>query len=363
MSAEPEGSGQGQRLLLTGGLGYIGSHTTVELLQRGYDVVIFDNLYNSNLEVLNRIETITSKRPAFVNGDVRKPEDLAQVFSSQRIDAVIHFAGLKAVGESSTIPLDYYDNNVNGTLVLLRTMLAHQVHRIIFSSSATVYGDAPCPIRETTPLGEVSNPYGRTKLMCEGILTDLWKSKQEMSVGILRYFNPIGAHSSGLMGEDPNGIPNNLVPYISQVAVGRRPHLTIFGDDWPTPDGTCLRDFIHVVDLARGHVAMVDKALRETGYFVYNLGTGSAVSVKEMVAAFDQNLDLIGSQIKTIIGPRRDGDICTCYADTSKAAEELGWKAIFGLSEMVRDTLVWQKRNPDGFKGALLSLEDVTNTQ
>ena len=335
-------------ILVTGGTGYIGSHTVVELINAGYDAVIVDNLSNSKPEVLNRIEKITGKRPAFYNIDIRDKEGLKKVFSENPgIEAVIHFAGLKAVGESVSMPLEYYNNNIYGTLCLLETMREAGVKNIVFSSSATVYGDpAFVPITEECPKGSCTNPYGWTKSMLEQILSDLTVPDKEWNVILLRYFNPIGAHKSGTMGEDPSGIPNNLMPYITQVAVGKRDHLNVFGNDYPTHDGTGVRDYIHVVDLAVGHVKALNKIKENCGLKIYNLGTGHGYSVLDIVKAFEK---ASGVKIPYEITPRRPGDIATCYADASKAGKELGWEAKYGIEEMCADSWRWQKNNPEGY--------------
>jgi len=335
------------KILVTGGMGYIGSHTCVELMNLGMDVVIADNLSNSNPEVLNRIEKITGKRPLFYELDVCDEAALSNVFESHSIDCVIHFAGMKAVGESVAIPERYYSNNLGSTLTLCRVMAKYGVKKIIFSSSATVYsGDNAMPLRETSKTGNCTNPYGWTKYMGEQILRDIAFADKEWSVVLLRYFNPIGAHHSGLMGEDPKGIPNNLLPYISQVAVGRREYLRVFGDDYDTPDGTGVRDYIHVVDLAKGHVAAIAYANANSGTEVFNLGTGTGYSVLDMVKAFER---VNGVPVPYQIAPRRPGDLATCYADPAKSLEKLGWKAEKNLEDMCRDTWNWQKNNPNGY--------------
>ncbi len=335
------------KVLVTGGMGYIGSHTCVELLELGMDVVIVDNLSNSNPEVLNRIETITGKRPAFYELDVCDEQALSVVFDENKIDCVIHFAGMKAVGESVAMPERYYANNLGSTLTLTRVMAAHNVKRIIFSSSATVYsGDNEMPLRETSKTGNCTNPYGWTKYMGEQILRDIAFADKEWSVVLLRYFNPIGAHISGLMGEDPKGVPNNLMPYISQVAVGRRDHLNVFGNDYDTPDGTGVRDYIHVVDLAKGHVAAISYVCNHTGTEAFNLGTGTGYSVLDMVKAFEKVNDV---PVPYEITARRPGDLATCYADPAKSKEQLGWVAEKNLEDMCRDTWNWQKNNPNGY--------------
>lgn len=335
-------------ILVTGGAGYIGSHTCLELLNCGHQVTVVDNLSNSSRTALERVEELTGKKIDFFELDLVDRDGLTELFSSSipSIDAVIHFAGKKAVGESVAKPLLYYQNNVTGTLVLCEVMAAHQVKNIIFSSSATVYGDpATVPITEDFPLS-CTNPYGRTKLMVEEILQDLHTADPAWSVCLLRYFNPVGAHESGRIGEDPNDIPNNLVPYITQVAVGKLEKLLVFGDDYQTPDGTGVRDYLHVVDLAAGHVKALARLLQEPGLAVYNLGTGRGYSVLEVVKTFSE---VTGMAIPYSIVGRRDGDIGTCYADPSKAAEELGWKARFGLRRMCEDSWRWQQSNPDGF--------------
>lgn len=335
-------------ILVTGGAGYIGSHTCLELLEKGDRVSVVDNFSNSSRESLRRVEELTGKRIDFFEVDILDRKALAHVFSrlSPKIDAVIHFAGKKAVGESVEKPLLYYHNNITGTLILCEVMAEYGVKKIIFSSSATVYGDpATVPITEDFPLS-CANPYGRTKLMVEEILRDIYVADDEWGVCLLRYFNPVGAHKSGRIGEDPAGIPNNLMPYISQVAVGKLPELQVFGDDYPTPDGTGVRDYIHVVDLARGHVAALKKLLDSPGVVIYNLGTGKGYSVLEMVAAF---AEVSGREIPYKVVGRRAGDIGACYANPAKAAEEIGWRARFGLVEMCEDTWRWQKNNPQGY--------------
>lgn len=334
-------------ILVTGGAGYIGSHTVVMLLEAGYEVVALDNLCNSSAEVFNRIDTITGKRPAFVEGDIRDRLCLDKLFSDYTIESVIHFAGLKAVGESSRIPLEYYQNNVHGSAVLCEAMAAAGVKKLVFSSSATVYGeDAPVPYVETMPRGKTSNPYGSSKAMVEQMLTDLCISDEEWSVGLLRYFNPIGAHPSGLMGEDPQGIPNNLMPFISQVAVGKRDQLSIFGSDYDTADGTCVRDYLHVMDLAEGHLKALS-CLAQPGSHIYNLGTGNGLSVLEMVKSFTS---VTGVEVPFQFAPRRDGDLPAFWADASKAEKELDWRTQFSLEDMMRDTWNWQSKNPQGYK-------------
>lgn len=331
------------KILVTGGTGYIGSHTCVELLDKGYEVVVFDNLYNSKEEVVGKIEEISGKKISFYKADLLDKESMRPVFEEHKFDAVIHFAGLKAVGESVAKPLLYYKNNIAGTLNLCELMTEYGCKRIIFSSSATVYGDpAQIPITEECPKGTCTNPYGWTKSMLEQILTDLHTADPEWSVVLLRYFNPIGAHESGLLGESPNGIPNNLMPYIMQVAVGKLPELGVFGDDYDTPDGTGVRDYIHVVDLAKGHVNAVDKVTTTEDVNIYNLGTGNGYSVLDIVKAFEAANDIkIPYQIK----PRRAGDIATCYADPAKAKAELGWEAQFDLQKMCEDSWNFAKEN------------------
>ena len=334
-------------ILITGGCGYIGSHTCVEMLNAGYDIVVIDNYYNSKPEALARVREITGRDFPFYECDIRDAEGLRAVFRRHSIEAVIHFAGLKAVGESVQKPLLYYNNNVSGTVTLCEVMQEFGCRRIVFSSSATVYGlGNPSPLREDMPTGAVTNPYGRTKHMIEGILSDLCVSDPAWSVVLLRYFNPIGAHESGRIGEDPQGIPNNLMPYIAQVAVGRRPELSVFGDDYDTPDGTGVRDYIHVVDLAKGHVKAVAYALEHTGSEAINLGTGTGYSVLDLVRAFEKST---GVTIPYRIAPRRDGDIAVCFSDPAKAAELLGWKAEKTVEDMCRDTWRWQSANPQGY--------------
>jgi len=335
-------------VLVTGGAGYIGSHTCVELLERGYDVVVIDNLVNSNRKSLERVEQITGKKVTFYEADVRDRAVLDQIFDTHKdIDCAIHFAGLKAVGESVSIPWKYYDNNLNSTLVLTKVMEEVGVQNIIFSSSATVYtADNEMPLQETSRTGNCTNPYGWTKYMTEQILGGMAHADQNWSVVLLRYFNPIGAHESGRIGEDPRGIPNNLMPYITQVAVGRREKLSVFGNDYDTHDGTGVRDYIHVVDLARGHVAAVRYVLAHKGCEVFNLGTGSGYSVLDMVKAFKQ---ANGVDVPYQITDRRPGDLATCYADPKKSAEVLGWKATKDLTDMCRDSWRWQSQNPNGY--------------
>lgn len=334
-------------VLVTGGLGYIGSHTCVELMNAGQEIVVVDNLYNCKKSSYDRIKALTRKDFSFYECDIRNSEELSEVFEKENITSVIHFAGLKAVGESVRKPLEYFDNNVTGTLVLLDVMRKHNCKKIVFSSSATVYGmNNVSPLTEDMEVGGVTNPYGRTKFMIECILKDLYVSDNSWSICLLRYFNPIGAHQSGTMGEDPNGIPNNLMPYITQVAIGKLDHLNVFGDDYDTPDGTGVRDYIHVVDLALGHIKAVEKVEGEDGLFIYNLGTGVGYSVLDVVKAFEK---ASGKKIPYVIGPRRDGDIATCYSDPSKALKELGWKAERGIEEMCEDSWRWQSQNPNGY--------------
>ncbi len=334
-------------ILLAGGAGYIGSHTAVELLNAGYEVIVADNFYNSSPEAIRRVEKITGKTVKLYEADVKDKAKLTDIFSENKISAVIHFAGLKAVGESVQKPLMYYRNNIDTTLSLLEVMEQFGVKNVIFSSSATVYGEAAPPYNETMKRGACSNPYGWTKAMMEQIFEDTAKADPELSVVLLRYFNPIGAHSSGIIGEDPCGIPNNLMPYITQVAVGKRDHLTIFGNDYPTPDGTCRRDYIHVVDLAVGHVKATDYVLSHKGAEVFNLGTGTPYSVKEIVDAFER---VNGVKVKYEFGARRFGDLPEFYASVDKAAEILGWKTRYTLDDMCRDSWNWQKQNPNGYR-------------
>ena len=334
-------------ILVTGGAGYIGSHTVIELINAGYEVVIVDNLCNSSSIVLDRIEEITGKRVKFYEIDTRDSEKLKVVFEENKIDAVIHFAALKAVGKSVQKPLDYYDNNLTNTLTVLKLMREFGVDKFVFSSSATVYGNPKtCPIKEDFPLS-TTNPYGTTKLMIEEILRDICNANKDFNVAILRYFNPIGAHESGLIGEEPNGIPNNLMPYITKVAVGQLEKLRVFGNDYPTHDGTGVRDYIHVVDLADGHVKALKKLETNPGLVTYNLGTGKGYSVLDVVNAFSK---ACGKEIPYEIVARRPGDIATCYADPTKANEELGWKAERGIDEMCEDSWRWQSNNPKGYE-------------
>jgi UDP-glucose 4-epimerase len=334
-------------ILVTGGAGYIGSHTCIELLAAGHQVTVIDSLVNSSEEALRRVQQLSGRTLRFEHADLRDVAALERLFASERYDAVIHFAGLKAVGESVAKPLLYYENNLSGTLRLLEAMTAAGVFRLVFSSSATVYGDpASVPIREDFPLS-ASNPYGHTKLFIEQVLRDLQRADSRWDMVLLRYFNPVGAHPSGQIGEDPAGIPNNLMPYVTQVAVGRLEYLNVWGNDYPTPDGTGVRDYIHVVDLARGHLAALEQAPRGTAR-AYNLGTGRGCSVLEMIAAFER---ASGRKVAYRIAARRPGDIASCYADPALARAELGWEARFGIEEMCRDAWNWQSRNPQGYRG------------
>ncbi len=337
------------RILVTGGAGYIGSHTVVELLNEGHEAVVVDNLYNASEVSLSRVEEITGKKVTFYKADIRDRQAMDEIFDKESIECVIHFAGLKAVGESVAKPLEYYENNIGGTLTLAESMRDHGVKNIIFSSSATVYGDpAFVPITEQCPKGTPTNPYGWTKHMIEQMLTDLHTADPEWNVILLRYFNPIGAHKSGKIGEDPKGIPNNLLPYVAQVAIGKLPCLGVFGDDYDTPDGTCIRDYIHVVDLAKGHVAALKKVLENPGVKVYNLGTGNGQSVFDVVKAFGK---ACGHEIPYEVKPRRAGDVPVVYSDASLAKEELGWTAEYGIDEMCADSWRWQSQNPNGYEG------------
>ena len=334
-------------VLVTGGAGYIGSHTCVELLERGYGVIVADNLVNSSAKSLERVQQITGKSLDFYEIDVRDRAALDRIFEKHDINCAIHFAGLKAVGESVAMPLEYYDNNLNSTITLCRAMKDHGVKKIVFSSSATVYsGDNEMPLKESSRTGMCTNPYGWTKYMSEQILRDTAFADEEWSIALLRYFNPIGAHKSGLIGEDPRGIPNNLMPFISQVAVGRRDHLNVFGNDYDTHDGTGVRDYIHVVDLARGHVCAIEYMQKHKGENVFNLGTGMGYSVLDMVKAFER---VTGIKIPYEIVARRPGDLATVYSSPDKSAELLGWKAQYNLDDMCRDTWAWQSKNPMGF--------------
>ena len=338
-------------ILVSGGAGYIGSHTCVELLAAGYDIVVADNYYNSCPEALARVKKIAGKDFRFVEADMTDKDAVEKIFAeNEDIDCVIQFAAYKAVGESVSKPIEYYSNNLACTLNILDVMRRHNCHNIIFSSSATVYGDpASVPIREDFPVGGTTNPYGTTKVFTERILTDCCHADPELNVALLRYFNPIGAHPSGLIGEDPNGIPNNLVPYIAKVAVGKLEKVHVFGNDYPTPDGTGVRDYIHVVDLARGHVAAIKKLEQKPGLFICNLGTGHGYSVLDVINAFSKAR---GKEIPYVIDPRRPGDIAECWCDPSKAKRELGWEAQYGIEEMCAHSWNWQSHNPDGYKTA-----------
>ena len=335
-------------ILVTGGAGFIGSHTVVELLEKGYNVIIVDNFCNAKKSVIDRIEAITKVRPIVYDIDVRNKKELSKVFDYYKIDACIHFAGLKAVGESSVIPLSYYDNNISSTLTLLEVMKEHNVKKIVFSSSATVYGeDNIAPFSEDDKVGGTTNPYGTTKYFIENILKDLYKSDNSWDIAILRYFNPIGAHESGLIGEDPNGIPNNLAPYITQVASGKLEYLRVFGDDYDTKDGTGVRDYIHVCDLAYGHVCAIKKLEENPGVVIYNLGTGKGSSVFDILHAFEK---AYGKPIPYAIAPRRAGDVTANYTKVDKAANEIGFKAKYDINDMARDAWNWQKKNPNGYE-------------
>ena len=335
------------KILVTGGAGFIGSHTVVELIDAGHEPVVIDNLSNASAESLKRVKEITGKDVTFYKADIRDGAALSEILDKENVDACIHFAGLKAVGESVAKPWEYYDNNIAGTLTLVDALKKHGAKNIIFSSSATVYGDpAFVPITEECPKGSCTNPYGWTKSMLEQILSDIQKADPTWNVILLRYFNPIGAHKSGLIGENPNGIPNNLMPYITQVAVGKRDKLTVFGNDYDTPDGTGVRDYIHVVDLAKGHVLALKKIEENAGLKIYNLGTGVGYSVLDIVKNFE---DATGVKIPYVIGERRPGDIATCYASAEKAYKELGWKAQYGIKEMCEDSWRFQKNNPNGY--------------
>ena len=335
-------------VLVTGGAGYIGSHTCVELIETGHTPIVVDNLYNSSAKSLDRVKEITGVCVKFYEGDVRDEALLNRIFDENEIGAVIHFAGLKAVGESVRKPLEYYTNNLVSTLVLLNAMRAHGVKNFVFSSSATVYGDpASVPILESFPTGGTTNPYGTTKLFLERVLIDYCAAAPDLNVALLRYFNPIGAHESGLIGEDPNGIPNNLVPYIAQVAVGKLEKLHVYGDDYPTPDGTGVRDYIHVVDLAQGHVAALKKLETNCGLFIVNLGTGKGYSVLDVLHAYEK---ACGKTLPYVVDPRRPGDIAECYAEPKKALEEMGWSAKLGIEEMCASSWKWQSMNPNGYK-------------
>lgn len=333
-------------VLVTGGAGYIGSHTCVQLIEAGMTPIIFDNLYNAKAAVIDRIEKVSKTRPVFVKGDVRDKQALIEAMKTHNIDSVIHFAGLKAVGESVAKPIEYYDNNVNGTLVLVDAMREAGVKHLVFSSSATVYGDpASVPITESFPTS-ATNPYGRSKLMVEECLTDFHKANPDWTITLLRYFNPVGSHPTGEMGEDPQGIPNNLMPFVSQVAVGRREYLSVFGDDYPTPDGTGVRDYIHVMDLADGHIAALKTLNGQEALSIYNLGTGNGTSVLDMVKAFEV---ASGKEVPYKIVERRPGDIAECWADPTKANQELNWTATRTLVDMTTDGWRWQSQNPEGY--------------
>ncbi|MCF0261673.1 MAG: UDP-glucose 4-epimerase GalE [Sphaerochaetaceae bacterium] len=335
-------------VLITGGAGFIGSHTCVELINAGYEVVVVDNLVNSHEESLNRVEKITGKRPVFYKANICDQEALSAIFDKHNIEAVIHFAGLKAVGESVEKPLEYFSNNLDASMVLCKVMIAHNVNNLVFSSSATVYsGDNLMPLNEQSKTGNCTNPYGWTKYMGEQIFKAVSLANPKLSIVLLRYFNPVGAHESGLIGEDPQGIPNNLMPYVSQVAIGRREKLTVYGNDYDTPDGTGVRDYIHVVDLARAHVLAIKYAKENKGCEVFNIGTGKGYSVLDIVKAYEK---ACGKQIPYVIGKRRAGDLATVYADTSKALKGLGFKAEFDLDRMCSDSWRWQKMNPNGFE-------------
>ena len=339
------------KILVTGGAGYIGSHTTLELLKAGHDVVVVDNLCNSSEEALRRVAELAGRAPKFYNLDIRDEAALDKVVAAEKpFDATIHFAALKSVGESTKIPLKYYNNNLGGTFTLLKVLAAHDCRNIVFSSSATVYGQPQSvPIREDFPTPGCTNPYGWTKLMMEQVFRDVQKADPAWNTVILRYFNPIGAHESGRIGEDPAGIPNNLLPYVAQVAVGRLKELSVFGNDYPTPDGTGIRDYIHVVDLAVGHLRAIEKLAEKPGFKVYNLGTGNGYSVLQIVKAFEA---ASGRKVPYVIKPRRPGDIAECWADPSLAAKELHWKAERGIEKMCEDLWRWQSMNPYGYKGA-----------
>ena len=334
------------KILVTGGAGYIGSHTCVELLESGHEVVVVDNYSNASPESLKRVEQITGKKISVYEGDVRDRELLERIFEKQKIDWVIHFAGLKAVGESCQKPIEYYDNNIGGTLVLIDEMRKHGCKKIVFSSSATVYGTPEkLPLDESCKVGGTTNPYGTSKYMQELILKDVYAADPKWTVVLLRYFNPVGAHESGLIGEDPKGIPNNLTPYIAKVAIGELKEIGVFGNDYPTPDGTGVRDYIHVVDLAKGHVAAIDK-IEKAGVYTYNLGTGKGYSVLDVIHAFEK---ACGHPLPYAIKPRRAGDIAECFSDASKAERELGWKAELGIDDMCASLWNWQKKNPNGY--------------
>ncbi len=334
-------------VLVTGGAGYIGSHTVIELIENGYDVVVVDNLCNSKKVSLERVEKIVNKKIKFYEIDVCDEDKLRDVFKKENITVVIHFAGLKAVGESCRKPLEYYRNNLISTLNLIKVMREFECKNLVFSSSATVYGQPKSvPIREDFPLGPTTNPYGATKLMIEDMLRDIYKADSSFNIALLRYFNPIGAHKSGTIGEDPNGIPNNLMPYITQVAIGKLKQLSVFGNDYPTPDGTGVRDYIHVVDLAHGHILALKKLETNSGLVTYNLGTGKGYSVLDMVKAFEK---ASGRKVPYVIAPRRPGDVPECYADPTKAKAEIGFECKYGLEEMCQDSWRWQSQNPNGY--------------
>tara|TARA_R110002072_G_scaffold3830_8_gene27426 strand:- start:17888 stop:18907 length:1020 start_codon:yes stop_codon:yes gene_type:complete len=335
------------KVLLTGGAGYIGSHTAVELLNNGYEVVVVDNLSNSSVKAIHRVERLTNRNIQFYEKDILDGAGLSQIFEKENVDAVIHFAGLKAVGESVSNPLNYYHVNINGAISLFRVMQQHQVKHLVFSSSATVYGEPnEIPITEASPVIDAANPYGRTKLIIEKILEDVCQADPQLNVARLRYFNPAGAHESGEIGEDPTGIPNNLLPYVSQVAVGKREQLTVNGNDYPTPDGTCIRDYIHVVDLAKGHLAALNRLKQSPGLVTYNLGTGQGYSVLDIIQAFENANDL---KLPYVMGPRRAGDIPTSFTDPGKALAELKWQAEKTIIDICRDSWNWQQKNPDGY--------------
>lgn len=334
-------------ILVTGGAGFIGSHTLVELFNAGYEAVVVDNFVNSSAESIHRVEELTGKKVKFYEADIRDREEMERIFEENKIDGVIHFAGLKAVGESVSKPVEYYDNNIGGTLNLIEVMRDYGVKNIVFSSSATVYGDpAFVPITEECPKGACTNPYGWTKSMLEQILSDVQKADPEWNVILLRYFNPIGAHRSGRIGENPNGIPNNIMPYITQVAIGKLEKLTVFGGNYPTHDGTGVRDYIHVVDLAAGHVKAIEKLKTNPGLKIYNLGTGHGYSVLDLINAFEKVNNV---KVPYVIGPNRSGDIAECYSDASLAKKELGWEAEYSIEDMCRDSWNWQSKNPEGY--------------
>ena len=335
------------KILVTGGAGYIGSHTLVELIEKGYETVVVDNFSNSSPKSIQRVEQITGKSVTLYEGDIRDAALMSKIFTEHTIDWVIHFAGLKAVGESCEKPVEYYDNNLNGTLNLIRVMRENNCKKIVFSSSATVYGTPEkLPLDETCKTGGTTNPYGTSKFFQEIMLEDLYKADQEWTVVLLRYFNPVGAHASGLIGEDPKGIPNNLTPYIAKVAIGELKEIGVFGNDYPTPDGTGVRDYIHVVDLAKGHVAAIDK-IQKSGVYTYNLGTGIGYSVMDVIRSFEK---ACGKKLPYAVKPRRAGDIASCYSNASKAEKELGWKAEYGIDEMCASLWNWQSKNPNGYK-------------